>query len=172
MKKSLFIVAALILSFLIFQSNSCDTTTPNTDNKVQAAQEQLITEANAQAGMPNIHNFTEKKMVKMLYELRDNPNLVNYAYLWSEVQGKWVYLGKCVGYGIPYSTQYSNPEKVVQDYSQSFGAIPQSEPNGLFMPSSSAGTWLMLVNPANPNDIKPVYVEPNLIVSPFKLPNQ
>lgn len=45
--------------------------------------------------------------------------------------------------------------------------ITQAEPNGLFMPSSSDGTWVMLLDTAgNP---QPIYVEPKVIVSPIKL---
>lgn len=108
----------------------------------------------------------------MLYELRDNPNLVNYAYLFSEVTGKYVYFGKCVGYGIPYSTEFSNPQKTIEGATTGeFTTIGQAEPNGLFMPSSSDGTWLMMLNPDKNNEPTPVYVEPKVIVSPFRLPN-
>lgn len=87
------------------------------------------------------------------------------------MSGKWIYFGKCIGYGIPYSTQYSNPEKDLYNTSMSnvHHNIPQAEPNGLFMPTSSEGTWIMLINPDNSQDIKPVYIEPKIIVSPFKL---
>jgi len=166
------IKSLLLIAFACFLLTACKMGPPSADQIDQQRQEQLQLEGQAQTGMPAIHNFQEKKMVKMLYELRDNPNLINYAYLWSEVSGKWVYLGKCVGYGIPYSTQYSSPMKEEESSQHGYLILPQSEPNGLFMPSSSAGTWLMLINPNNPNDIKPVYVEPNVIVSPFKLPNQ
>ncbi len=82
------------------------------------------------------------------------------------MQGKLIFIGKCIGYGIPYSTQYSNPEKV--DYHTSgYVTLPQAEPNGLFMPNSSEGTWLMLLDAdGQPH---PVYVEPRVVVSPFKL---
>jgi hypothetical protein len=154
---------------------SCNTPNNQSADEIdQHKQEALQKEATSEIGMPDIHNFQEKKMVKMLYELRDNPNVINYAYLWSEVSGKWIYLGKCVGYGIPYSTQFSSPSKLVRaDLGQYTGnlAMPQAEPNGLFMPASSQGTWLMMINPNNAGDIKPVYVEPSVIVSPFKLPN-
>ncbi len=170
MKKSILLLITLCGCFLLFQSDSC-APEQTSDQRDQQKQEKLQSEGSAQTGMPNIHNFQEKKMVKMLYELRDNPNLINYAYLWSEVQGKWVYFGKCVGYGIPYSTQYSNPEKDIYNTTSAsiHHNIPQAEPNGLFMPSSSEGTWIMLINPNNAGDIKPVYVEPKLIVTPFKL---
>ncbi|MGN6639344.1 MAG: hypothetical protein ACTHJ8_10570, partial [Mucilaginibacter sp.] len=149
------------------QSSDCITNSKSADDVDQQKQEQLQREGSSEIGMPAIHNFTEKKMVKMLYELRDNPNLINYAYLFSEVSGKYTFFGKCVGYGIPYSTQFSNPEKVEQEYTSSYGTLPQAEPNGLFMPASSDGTWLMMVGPDNKPT--PVYVEPKVIVSPFKL---
>lgn len=46
--------------------------------------------------------------------------------------------------------------------------MPQSEPNGLFMPDSLSATWLMMIDP-DTGEPRPVYVEPLIIVSPFKL---
>lgn len=173
MKKSILLIATL--ATILIGCKSIDSQ-PSADESDQQRQEKLQREGQAEAGLPAIHNFQEKKMVKMLYELRDNPNLINYAYLWSEVSGKYIYFGKCVGYGIPYSTQYSNPSKVAQgvgDFGQYAHDVimPQAEPNGLFMPSSSEGTWLMMLNPDKNNEPTPVYVEPKVIVSPFKFPN-
>lgn len=131
-------------------------------------------EANAQVGMPAIVNYQEKKLAKMLYELRDQERLVCYAYLKS-LEGKPVYLGKCIGYGLPYCVQFSNPERVVDldDFiggrtGYSLGKIPQPEPNGLFMPQGLAATWLMMIDPAT-GDSRPVYIEPEILVSPFPL---
>ena len=73
-------------------------------------------EASKQVGMPGIVNFQELKMLKELYELRDQENLICHAYLVNEINGKvGQYLGKCLGYGLPYSTQFSNPEKIVEN---------------------------------------------------------
>lgn len=154
----------LMMSLLLF---SCDDK-PTADQTDADRQEQLQKEAQAQAGLPAIHNFQEKKQLKMIYELRDDAKTVNYAYLWNEFNGKLVFIGKCVGFGIPYSTQYSNPEKL-EWLGSGHGAItiPQAEPNGLFMPSSSEGTWLMLLDPqGNPH---PTYIEPRIVVSPFEI---
>ena len=46
--------------------------------------------------------------------------------------------------------------------------IPQPEPNGLFMPTSAEGTWVMLKDP-NSDLVAPVYVEPRIVSSPFRL---
>jgi hypothetical protein len=164
MKRLLLII---ILSMCLV---SCDQeSSSSADDKMTAIQGQMEQQALAQTGAPAIHNFQEKKLLKMIYELRDNEKIVNYAYLWNEFNGKLVYIGKCIGYGIPYSTQYSNPQKQVYKggYNAGFGSLPQAEPNGLFMPSSSDGTWLMLTDSSGAPH--PVYIEPKIIVSPIKL---
>ncbi len=144
-------------------------TTQSADEIDQQKQEQALQQAQRQAGMPAILNFQEKKLLKMIYELRDDEKIINYAYLYNEMQGKLVFLGKCMGYGIPYATQYSNPEKEVYGggYQRGFGSLPQAEPNGLFMPATAEGTWVMLLD--KNNEPHPVYIEPRVIVSPFPL---
>ena len=71
-----------------------------------------------------------------------------------------------VGFGLPYSTQFTNPMKVP---SHDRGVVlPQADPNGLFSPSSSDGTWVQCVNPKT-NKVSVMYVEPRIVVSPFEL---
>lgn len=157
----------IILSFLAFitmNSTSCES---STDSKVEKQTEQYMEEANNKLGLPAITNFQEKKNLKWIYELCDKEELICYAYFFNERDGSiGDFIGKCVGYGIPYSTQYSNPERRL--YSSSGGTIPQPEPNGLFKPEGLSATWLILLDPAT-NQPRPVYIEPQIIVSPFKL---
>lgn len=157
------------LVLLLFIATSCDYK-PSSDQKLNAKQEQLMEEANAQVGMPAIKNFQERKLMKMILELRDQTNLVCYAYIVPEMTGKPIFIGKCIGYGLPYSTQYTSPEKPYRysDASSASFTVPQADPNGLFMPASAEGTWIMLVNPKT-NQPAPVYIEPRVIVSPFPL---
>ena len=51
-----------------------------------------------------------------------------------------------------------------------YGTLPQPEPNGLFMPEGLAATYVMCVDAVR-DDVKAVYVEPEVIVSPFPLSN-
>jgi hypothetical protein len=122
--------------------------------------------------MPSIVNFQERKLAKEIYELRDKENLICYTYLKSDYTGKLIFLGKCVGYGLPYSVQFTNPQKYVEDPHGSFDAgsivIPQAYLNGLFMPEGLSATWVMLIDP-NTGKPRPVYVEPEVVVSPFPL---
>jgi hypothetical protein len=53
-------------------------------------------------------------------------------------------------------------------YSTGNVTLPQPEPNGLFMPAAADGTWVMCLDPKD-KAVKPVFVEPRVIVSPFPL---
>lgn len=129
------------------------------DSQRSIEQEQNLQQAAAQVGLPSITNFQEMRLAKQLYELRDT-QISTYAYLQSN-DGSLRCLGTAIGYGIPYSAQFTNPEGL--------NGRPQAEPNGLFMPPEASATWIMLLNPET-GKASPVYVEPNLVVSQFKLP--
>ena len=139
------------------------------NGKQQDQQEAILMEATNQVGMPAIKNFRERKLLKDIYEMRDQ-NITTYTYLWNEFNGKLVYLGESIGYGIPYATQFTSPQKIEYHVS-AYVALPQADPNGLFSPASAEGTWVLLKNP-NGSEVKPVYIEPRIIVSPFKLHNK
>lgn len=144
--------------------------TGSNPEKVQtAAMDKQLVEIQNQIGMPNIHNFFEKKMTKQIFELRDNPDLITYAYM-TNLEGKFIYVGKCIGYGLPYSVQYTNPQKVVIDFGDRI-PIAQADPNGLYMPDGLSATWLMLINEKT-GEPEIVYTEPNIIVSKSKLPKR
>jgi len=166
-------IMGIIMSILV----GCDDVAPKADQIIQKQQENAMREAVAQTGLPAIKNFQEKKMLKALYELRDQEDLICHAYLFNAMTGEvGQYLGKCIGYGLPASTQYSNPRKTI-DGCRSLGycssaagilSVPQAEPNGLFMPDGLSATWLMMVDPTTGKP-RPVYIEPLIIVSPFEL---
>lgn len=132
-------------------------------------QERILQEGAAQVGMPAIKNFREKKLVKDNLELRDQEGLVTYTYLFSDMWGCVVLLGDTIGYPIPYAVQFTNPQKIERDTGHGFGILPQADPNGLFSPSSAEGSWTLMKDPKGKN-VAPVYQEPRIIASPFKLP--
>jgi hypothetical protein len=170
----LFII--LIFVILVFLAANTDESCEyenKSDQDLAEKTEEIMQEINKELGMPAIINFQEKKLAKMIFELRDQENLVTYAYIVNQMTGKLVFIGKCIGFGLPYSVQYTNPEKVIT-YGGSYHyagdspqTIPQADPNGLFMPDGLSATWLMMID--NEGVARPVYVEPQIIVSPFKL---
>ena len=169
MKKFLGILCfvGLIVSLAMF--TGCGKSNNKSDNVLAEKQEQLMSEANAQVGMPGIVNFQERKLMKMIFELRDQANLVCYAYVYSDYHAKFRYLGKCMGYGLPYATQFTNPMKEIYHTNHGWtSTLPQSDPNGLFMPQSAEATWIMLLDSAGTPH--PMYFEPKMTILPFQLP--
>jgi hypothetical protein len=143
------------------------------------ATKKAMGEAQRQVGMPAIKNFQERKLAKMIFELRDREDFICHAYLYNYMTGSvGQYLGQCLGFGLPYSVQFTNPERLVDaekelnislwEDSNRIQTMPQADPNGLFMPSGLSATWIMLYD-KNKEDFRPVYCEPLIIVSPFEL---
>ena len=81
--------------------------------------------------------------------------------------GKFLYIGRAIGFGVPFSAQYTNPMQVV-GFSGDRVVIPQPDPNGLYMPTSSSATWIILVDEEGKFNL--VYMEPALTVSQKPLP--
>jgi hypothetical protein len=176
MKKILFIILAFTM--LIFTNCRKEETSDAIMNKKI---ENLVDEANRQIGIPALVNFQEKKTLKWIYELCDQENLICHAYLCNIMTGEvGQYLGECFGYGVPYSTQFSSPTKYQgvttdkvadfagKNWTYSYELMPQAEPNGLFKPEGMSATWLIMVDPKT-REPRPLYIEPQIIVSPYKL---
>lgn len=173
MKKTLLY---LLVMFVIATSfTGCEV--EQTAAKQQAEEtNKVMNEMVRELGMPDITNFQQKKLLKKIYELCDTEGLICYAYLKCEYTGKLTFLTKCLGYGVPFSAQYTSPEKMVDRYGRvtknscrDVYIMPQADPNGLFMPTSSSATWLIVIDPKT-NEAKPAYIEPEISVFPFKIP--
>lgn len=169
----------LILLFiigLIFLSG-CSTTDLNADTKQTQKQEELEKEMRDNIGDPEITEFWEAQNYNKIMEKRDNPKLICYWYTKNEYTGKYIYEGQCSGFGVPYSTQISNPEKIVEGdkelgydlsgYINYPMSKPQAEPNGLYMPTSSSATWV-LVYDQKTKESKVEYVEHLISVTEIK----
>jgi hypothetical protein len=159
-------VTILLATFAV---GSCDINT-SSDRTQSEQQEHILLEGTAAVGMPAIHNFRERRLLKDILEMRDQNGLTTFTYLFSEVSGKLTFFCDSIGYGIPYATQFTNPQKLEYRSSTGYYPLPQADPNGLFSPAAADGTWVMCKNPGGP-EVRPVYVEPKIIVSPFRIPN-
>lgn len=125
-------------------------------------QEVILREATSQTGMPAIRSFRERKLLKMILEKRDQVNLQTYTYTYAEDSGEVKFFCNSVGFGIPYATQYTNPQKIDGGVS-----VPQADPSGLFSPESADASWVMCKTPSG--ELQPVYLEPKIIVTTYKL---
>lgn len=164
MKKYFSLVVVAALSLFIAGCNYI----PNADHAQAKQQEQLQKQANSTVGMPAIVNFQEKKILRDIYEMRDKA-LPTYTYI-TDMNGGLHKICDSVGYGIPYATQFTNPQ--VDTFYTSGTSVhvtmPQADPNGLFSPPGADGTWVLCKNPQGP-EVKPVFLEPRIIVSQFPL---
>lgn len=158
------------LPILAILAGCNDVQPPTSDEVMNMQQEQMSREAVSQVGLPAINNFFEKRTLKAIIELRDK-GIATTTYVIAENTGQFFKVCDSIGYGFPYATQYTNPQKV-SDYGGSshyaFMSVPQADPNGLFSPASADGTWVMCLDPTDKKD-KPVYLEPKVIVSPFPI---
>lgn len=165
----------------MFVISGCEQRLETSDEIQRRQQETILKEATAQTGMPAIKNFRERKILKDILELRDQDGLVTFTYMenltpnivrgHTALGGKLTFLGETIGYGIPYATQYTSPQKAEYFGGQGYiwMAMPQADPNGLFSPASAEGTWILMKDP-NGKKVLPIYVEPRTVVSPFKFP--
>jgi hypothetical protein len=163
-----FILLLIALPLCAFSSDGgCDDS--HTGDKAQVeAQQKLTDNAAQQIGMPGVTNFTEKKIMRRLYEMRDH-NVATYTYI-MDMNGKLHHVCDSYGYGLPYGTQFTSPERPAYAYETHEAGnvtLPQAEPNGLYMPSSAEGTWVICAS--TKGEFTPMYLEPRVIVSPFRL---
>lgn len=164
--KKILLITIVIIGILF---GGCATLPKSVENVETESVKENLEIMNQQVGMPFIQNYFEKKMAKQIFELRDKSDLITYAYT-TNLEGRYIYLGKCVGFGLPYSVQYTNPEKLTRG-SHWGTTIPQADPNGLYMPEGLSATWLMLINEET-NKTEIIYAEPEIIVTQSKLPKR
>jgi hypothetical protein len=153
-----------IMPFVLLFSVSC-VPMETSESISRREQEQNSLQATQAVGMPAITNFAEKRHMKDILELRDH-DVPTYTYIVGEGNEK-AFLCMSVGYGLPYATQYTNPMKA-ETTGQGPLAIPQADPNALFMPAGAEATWVLCLDPKT-SKLAPVYVEPKIVSSPFPL---
>jgi len=160
MRKTLLFCAALFVAGCCAGCGYSGTT----DSVQREATEEMVAEANRQVGMPGISNFTERKFARMILELRDE-EIQTWTYI-IDMHGELHFLCESIGYGLPYSVQFTNPEKLVRWGTSEGYTLPQPDPNGLFMPGGLSATWVLA---STEDGVKPIYVEPQIMVSPFPM---
>jgi hypothetical protein len=155
----------LIMLMVLFSLISCTNKEYSSDEIQNKKQEELSKQSVEAVGLPSINNFAEKKHLKEILELRDK-DITTITYT-RDISGKLHKICDSLGFGIPYATQYTSPEKLVYTYG-TVHQIPQADPNGLFSPASADATWILCINPSTKRMV-PVYVEDRITVSPFPL---
>jgi hypothetical protein len=185
------------LSVLAFGLVSCGyVVSQSQDSLLAQQQEKNLAEGDRQVAPPAIVNWNEKRMAKLIMEMRDQANLATWTYT-KNMDGKYTFVCESVGYGLPYNTRNNNPQHYeFVTTTQGVGSMgsggggyytdnkgrtiwgehtvmPQAEPNGLFIPDSAKGTWNLCKNPAEDPRIAKAHItyqEEDVSVFPFPLP--
>jgi hypothetical protein len=167
MKKTKFIILSLITIIFCTCFTACSTDIGKEEERAYTSN--LIETLNDLIGMPNIQNGFMKKSLKSIYELQDNAELICYAYSRNEYTGLYTYLYPCIGFGIPYSTQYTAPEAIYKYYGE-YGMAPQADPDGLYHGDGTQATWVLRVSETG--EVIVVYAEENMHIEQQKLPRR
>jgi hypothetical protein len=158
---------AFILAMIVAACN-LDPSVSELESQRQSAQ---LQEMVRQIPAPAIKNFAEKRLLKAAYEARDDMKTLNYLYTFSEYSGKWIYIGRCFGMPMPYSTQYNSPQhmetfNIRGGYTSELTA--QAEPNGIFPPASAEGTMVAIPDPKT-GEPRIAYFEMRIEAFPIKI---
>jgi hypothetical protein len=168
--KAKFAAIGVALLSVLISADECTDNSSAADKAERAATQAVTSQASVVVGTPAILNFTEKRQLKAIYELRDQANLVTYTYI-VDMNGKRhkVCPSTSVGFGIPYSTEYTNPQYIADRTGSGYAILPQPDPNALYSPSAADATWVLCLHPQK-KDIAPTYVESRISVYLFEMP--
>lgn len=102
--------------------------------------------------VPTFQWSLERHLMVQLYQAR-NRQVTTYSYIVNQFTGRISWSCTSLGFPIPATTQLTNPQRVAYQNA----VIPQPEPNGVFSPPDTAGTWVMCTG--EDGNIEPVYIE-------------
>lgn len=175
MKKALSVLLTMcvLMCLAACKSGSAAGETTSVQQDETSYTQDLMDQMTDEIGMPEITNYYEKNLAKAILEKRDDSDLICYVYN-QTMDGEYVYVGRSMGYGLPASVQYTNPEAAgyITKYSEiSAYTIPQADPNGLYSAEGLDATWLMMIDDET-GETYIMYTEPEVTVVENKLPRR
>jgi len=156
------LIACLALCMPLLMADSCD----NANNKEAQAVDHQQTLYVRNQPAPFFDFSLERDLMIQLYQLRNN-SLATYSVVQSEYTGKVLWSCPSIGFPIPGGTQLTNPSAPSVAHN-ALAVLPQAEPNGLYTPATSEGTYVMCVD--EKGHVTPVYEEKHVtaFVRPMK----
>jgi hypothetical protein len=156
---------------LCCMADSCDTNVPATSVKQEAnvVEKQQSIYVNTQP-VPVFDWSLERHLMTELYKARNNA-VATYTYVRNQYTGKILSSCPSIGFPISAATQLTSPSRTEEHWGQAGGGnvvIPQPEPNGLFSPPESRGTYVMCLN--KDGKVEPRYYEEDVeaFVTPMR----
>jgi hypothetical protein len=160
MSKRFYLICLPVVAIACMGNSSCDSQVPATSVKQESnvVEKQQSIYVNAQP-VPVFDWSLERHLMTELYKARNNA-VATYSYVRNQYTGKILSSCPSIGFPISAATQLTSPSRTEEHYGQEGGGnviIPQPEPNGLFTPAESRGTYVMCLN--KDGQVTPRYYE-------------
>lgn len=163
------LVFLLALAIPLMGAEGCgDKDTSDTTQEQREQTQEMTAQAHDKVGMPQITEYSERRLLKRIMELRDG-EIGTHSYLVGE-DNSVTKMCRSVGYGLPYGVQFVNPQKSVaihEIHGDGVVTLPQADPNGLFSPRNVDATWVNCLTTSG--EQQPIYTEERVITSPVPL---
>jgi hypothetical protein len=146
----------VLVAGLFLMADSCSNSPAESQTQAQVNDQQTIYNRNQP-----IHTYqysAERAALQQLYDYRVKGNLNTWS-VWISNNG--VPLGMCEskGFPLPYGVELTNPTQAISPFSSSAVAtVGQADPNGLFPPANTLGTWIFCLE--KDGTMHPQYMEP------------
>lgn len=150
------IIAAAIVSTMPFSANA--QMFGGADGKDKKNTEKQQSHYAKSQPVPFINYSTERARVIETYRIRSSEAATHSV--WRSEYG--MIEGDCssVGYSVPYGASLTSPDKKTIDV-----VVSQAEPNGLYPPQSTKGTWVFCVGEGGL--LEPILIEANVTTYPY-----
>lgn len=162
MKRILTTIGTLIVASILFVG--CGISQSDTNLKEQKITEDNQARLSRLYPIPQMDTSLERDIVVQLYELRNQARNTHSVIL-SDGTATPVWDCPSIGFPIANDVQLTNPEQIAVQNQYGVATLPQAEPNGLYTPASSWGTWVLCAE--GDGSIAPVYNEADTITFPF-----
>lgn len=149
--KFITVVAAIGLSSMCIGANGCSA--DSTEHEAVDEQQSLYVRNQP---IPRFPWSLERHLLIQLYQTR-NQAVTTYSYVINQYTGRISWSCQSLGFPIPATTQLTNPQRVASQNA----VIPQPEPNGVFAPPDTNGTWVMCAGEGG--SLEPAYIEEHVL---------
>jgi hypothetical protein len=144
------LAAAAIGGTLVFGAAACSTGSSSNGNTAEQQQQQTdTTNLESSQPLPAVY-YSQERQNLIDIELAEVNDVRTTSFVVTEM-GQLLYSCPSIGFGIPDSASLSNPLQIGWSYNGwsngmvDSGVVGQMDPNGIYAPTSSEGTWAICI---------------------------
>lgn len=140
--------AVAIPALLLCTASSCDNNSQPTGQQSENAQQQADTSSLEQSQPIPHFNWSQIRQTLIDAETISANSTQTTSFFFQQGAPDPVYSCPSIGMPVANTAQLSNPDQVLPDPNQSYGSVvtAQEDPNGIYAPAASEGTYVICVN--------------------------